>query len=284
MPSVAIIGAGDLGGALTHTLARHDRIEEIWLIDEATGLAAGKALDIQQAGPIEPFHTRVRSSSDVRAAVGVTVTVVADSAAAPTTEWSGEPGIALVRALVQQDPNVVIVCAGGTQRQLIERSLIDVKISSRHLVGSAPGALVSALRALIALETNSSPTDVSLSVLGIPPDRAVIAWSSATVQGYPITDVLDPPRLARIKARVPYLWPPGPLALAAAAGRVCEAIAGGRSRPVASCFVARDDVRPTWRRVSAATVRLGPTGVQEFVAPVLNPAEQVLLDNALSLA
>ena len=49
------------------------------MIDEAGSIAAGKALDIQQAGAIEGFHARVEGSQDLTRVTGCTVCIVADS-------------------------------------------------------------------------------------------------------------------------------------------------------------------------------------------------------------
>ena len=280
MPFVAIVGAGDLGGTLAHALARRDRIAEICLIDAAPGTAAGIALDVQQAGPIERFRARVRASEDLSVARGAAVIVLADSARPPHREWQGEDGLTLIRALVRLDRHAVIICAGATQRTLIVQGLDATAVSPACLLGSAPGALVSALRAIIALETDSSPNDVTLSVHGIPPERSVVAWSSATIGGYAISDLLDPPSLARVKARVSQLWPPGPYALAAAAAAACEAVAGGRTRPTFTCFAAMNGPSQN-ARVAAMTVRLGSRGVRELIEPALSPIERVQLDNAL---
>lgn len=70
MEDIAIIGAGDLGGALADALARLDIAAAIRLIDDAGAVAEGKALDIMQAGPIEGFSTAVSGSSDLAAAGG----------------------------------------------------------------------------------------------------------------------------------------------------------------------------------------------------------------------
>ena len=53
MTTAAIIGAGDIGGAIAHALARRESANRVWLIDAAGSAAAGKALDIQQSGAIE---------------------------------------------------------------------------------------------------------------------------------------------------------------------------------------------------------------------------------------
>ena len=47
--TVCILGAGELGGAVAHALARGERVRRVLLIDEAGSIASGKALDIQQA-------------------------------------------------------------------------------------------------------------------------------------------------------------------------------------------------------------------------------------------
>ncbi len=65
MPRVVIIGAGPLGGELAFLLARRDAAGSVVLVDEAGGVAAGKALDIMQSAPIESFATRVSGSTDL---------------------------------------------------------------------------------------------------------------------------------------------------------------------------------------------------------------------------
>ena len=53
MTTVAIIGAGDIGGACAHALALGDRAGNIVVVDKVASVAAGKALDIRQSGAIE---------------------------------------------------------------------------------------------------------------------------------------------------------------------------------------------------------------------------------------
>ena len=65
MPTICIVGAGDLGGATAHALARGERVRRVLLIDESGTIAAGKALDIQQAEAVEGFHTRVEGTNDL---------------------------------------------------------------------------------------------------------------------------------------------------------------------------------------------------------------------------
>jgi malate dehydrogenase len=280
MSDVAIIGAGDLGGALAHALARRNIARTIRLIDEAGRIAAGKALDIAQAGPIESFSTQLSGSTDVADAAGATVVVIADRIG--KGEWHGDDGSTLLTRLGQMTANAVIVCAGASQRELVDRGVGELRMTRTRLFGSAPEALTGAARAIIALAANGSPSDVALTMLGVPPGHMVIPWDDATIGGFSATRVLDEPTRRRIAAKLPALWPPGPYALATAAVKAIDAIFG-RSRRLSSCFVAPDNSAGARRRTAALPVRLGPSGIVEVVLPELSGHDRVALDNAMLL-
>src|SRR5580765_5789624 len=78
MQNVAIIGAGELGGATAHALARSNLVRAITLIDDTRRVAAGKALDIAQAAPVEGFATQVSGATDVSMAAGAAIVILAD--------------------------------------------------------------------------------------------------------------------------------------------------------------------------------------------------------------
>jgi malate dehydrogenase len=280
MHDVAIIGAGELGGLLTYVLARRDAAGEIRLIDDSARVAAGKALDISQAAPIDRFATRVSGTIDVSTAAGARVIVVADRAGGG--EWQGEDALMLLKRLNQLAAGAVLVCAGPSCRELIERGVREVGIGCSRLFGSAPEAFAAAARAIIALETNSSPRDVALSILGVPPAQTVLPWDEATIGGFAATRVLDEPARRRIMARLPALWPPGPYTLASAASKVIESLLG-RSRQRAICFVAPDAAAGARTRTGALPVRLSEAGIAEVVLPPLNVRDRVALDNAMML-
>jgi malate dehydrogenase len=280
MNSVAIVGAGELGGLVAHVLARRDAVGDIRLIDEAESIAAGKALDIMQAAPVERFATRVSASSDFAAAGGAAVVVLADRARGG--EWQGDEGLALLTRLAGLVGNAVILCAGAQQREVIERGVRELHVERRRLFGSAPEALASAVRAVVALEIDGSPRDVAVTVAGVPPDQVVVSWDDAAIGGYAATRVLNEVERRRISARVPRLWPPGPYAIASAAANVVEGVVG-RSRARAACFVAPDDSSGRRARVAALPVTLGPRGIEAVVLPELNARDRVTLENAMLL-
>jgi malate dehydrogenase len=285
MGFIAILGAGELGAAVAARLAARDRTGDVRLIDAAGGgsIAAGKALDIQQSGPIEGFRTRLSADPDVSAAAGACVVVLADNAAT-ASDWQGEDGLGLIGRLwpLLERETTVLVCAGASQRLLIERCISERGVDSRRICGSAPGALESALRAVVAVEADCSPDDVRLEVTGTPPQRTVVGWSGSTVRGSSLTDVIAPHRLNAIGAGVEALWPPGPYALASAAARVVEALTAGSLRRH-TCFVALDTPGTGMRgsRVAAMPIRLGVGRVEAVLTPSLSPQERTLLETAI---
>lgn len=280
MHDVAIVGAGELGGALAHILARLDVLTAIRLIDESGGVANGQALDIMQASPIEAFATKVSGSTDLATAAGAALIVVADRAG--LGEWEGDDGMAMLTRLWRVGSRSMILCAGAAQRDLVERGARELHVAREKLFGSAPEALAAAVRALVALETNGSPSDVALTILGVPPSQIVVPWEDAAIGGFAATRMLDEPARRRISARIAPLWPPGPYSLAWAAAKAVES-AVGRSRRIVSAFVGPDDTGGRRSRAAALPVRLGPEGIVKFVTPTLTVHDRVALENAMTL-
>jgi malate dehydrogenase len=279
MSTIAVLGAGDIGAACAQALALRDRTRRILLIDSAASGAAGKALDIQQAGAIAGFHTRLEATADETRAIGCAVLVVADRFAAGSPEWHGEEALALLRR-VAMSSDVPIVFAGATQARLMRSASQELRIAARRLIGSASEAFSSAVSAIIAMEARCSPAEVSVAVLGAPPDAFVIPWSEASIAGYALERTITQVQLRRLEARAARLWPPGPYVLGAAAAQVIEGTldAARRSFNVLTILEGEFGVRD---QVAAVPTLLAPHGVAHIRTPLLNRREQVQLDTAL---
>jgi len=279
MSTVAVFGAGDIGAACAQALASRDRARRILLIDSAASGAAGKALDLQQAGAIAGFHTRLEATADETRAIGCAILVVADRFGAGSSEWQGEDALALVRR-VAASSEVPIVFAGAAQATLMRSASQELRIAARRLIGSASEAFSSAVSAIVAMEARCSPADVSVAVLGAPPDAFVIPWSEASIGGYALERTVSQVQLRRLEARATRLWPPGPYALGAAAAHVVQGMldAARRSFSVLTVLEGEFGVR---NRIAAVPALLAPYGVAYIRTPLLNRREQVQLDTAL---
>jgi malate dehydrogenase len=280
MSAVAIIGAGDVGGALAHALARAAVVREIRLVDEAQDVAAGKALDLQHAAAVEGFDTRLAAAGELDAARGALVTVLADPAAPSGAPPAPEDRLARLRRLAALDTATVFVAALAGDRWLVERGVRELGLARTRLVGSAPAATEAAVRALVALALDCSPQEISLVVSGVPPERSVVLWSSATVRGALVEDAVAPAALAAIRRRLDRLPPPGPLALALAAAHMTAAIVSGGHRHHTG-FVVLDGELGVRGRAAALPLRLGPGGVRDLAVPTLSTRERVAFDSAV---
>ncbi len=277
--NVCIIGAGELGGAVAHALARGERVRRVLLIDEAGTIASGKALEIQQAGAVDGFHTRLDGTQDITRVTGCAGCVVADSGR-PPGEWQGEQALAMMKRLRGFIGDEPIVFAGASQSELILASVLEAGFDRHRLLGSAPDALASALRAIVALEAGCSVSEVALSVLGTPPSGFVVPWGDASIGGYSLDQVLTQVQLRRVEARVPRLWPPGPHALGLAAARVVETLleSGRRAPSVLTVLGGEFGVR---NRVGVLPCVLAPHGIAEVRTPFLTARERVQLETVL---
>ena len=280
MTTVAIIGVGELGATVSQSIALRDCVQRVVIIDDAASAATGVALDIQQSGPVERFHTTLTGTDDLSAVTGTAVCVVADRAGGESREWSGDEGLAMIQRLLQYSPSAPIVFAGTQQVALMQHAARELRAPRERLIGSAAEALASAIRSIVALEAQCSTADVALSVLGTPPDGFVVPWNDASIGGYALERTLSQAQIARLEARSARLWPPGPFTLATAAARIVEAIVGVGRNSLAA-LTPLDGEFGVRNQVAALPVFLAQHGIARVRVPELNTRERVRLETVL---
>jgi malate dehydrogenase len=274
---VAILGAGPIGAAVAHKLAERGRCREVRLIDSAASVAAGKALDIMQSGPIGRYDTKLVGSDEPLAATGADAIVLADDVTGG--EWQGDKGLARVQQLVRAGTTAPFVFAGPNQTWLMETAHVELKVPANRLVGTAPSGLVAALRAVASVELGVNGVD--LAVTGRPPEF-VIAWSSATVDGALVTDRVPAHRLAAISQSSRNLWPPAAQAIAAPTALIVEGLVIG-SRRLHQALTILDGELGARRVAVMLPMRLGHGHVLQRIVPSLSPQERTHLANELRI-
>jgi malate dehydrogenase len=279
MKTVAIVGAGDVAGAAAQALASRDAASRVLLVDANQGAAAGKALDIQQSGAVDGFHTTLEGTNDESRLGGCDAVVIADRYGA-AGEWRGDEGLAMLVRIAPYVGDAPIVFAGASQADLLSSAAAELMIRRTRLAGSSPEALVSAIKAIVSMEAGCSPRDVMLTVLGAPPAGFVVPWGDASISGYAMPRVLSQVQLARIEARAARLWPPGPYALGAAAATLVAAILCS-SRQSFSVLTQLGGEFGVKGRAGALPARLGARGIVETRVPELDARQQVRLQVAL---
>jgi malate/lactate dehydrogenase len=226
-------------------------------------------------------HTRLEGTDDFTRVAGCSVCVVADRTGAPSAEWRGDDGLALLTRLDPYLDTAPIVFAGPTQADLLGAAAREAHLSRRRLIGSAPEALAAAITAVVAMEAGCSPAEVRLTVLGSPPSGFMVPWSEASIGGFALERVLTQVQMSKLESRAARLWPPGPYTLGLAAARVAEAIVSS-SRRAYSVLTVLSGEYGVRGKVAAVPSLMTPDGITETRVPTLTTRERVLLETALS--
>ncbi len=205
---IALIGAGNIGGTLAH-LALIRGLGDVVLFDVVEGMPQGKALDLMEGGPIEPFDASVTGTNSYEDIAGADVCIV-------TAGLARKPGMsrddllatnAKIMTQVSEGirthaPDSMVIIISNPLDAMVTLAKRVTGFPKNRVVGMA-GVLDSArYRSFLALELNVSVESVQAMVLGGHGDDMVPVRSGCTVAGAPITDFIAEPRLAEIEARV----------------------------------------------------------------------------------
>ena len=193
---IALIGAGNIGGTLAHLIGLKE-LGDVVLFDVFGGVAAGKALDIMQSGPVDGFDATMTGGSDYAAIKGADVVIV-------TAGIPRKPGMSR-DDLVSKNAGVIAQVAEGVKTHCPDAFVIVITnpldamvwvfqqksgLPAHKVVGMA-GVLDSArFRLFLAHEFKVSVEDVTAFVLGGHGDTMVPLTRYSTVAGIPVPDLV----------------------------------------------------------------------------------------------
>jgi hypothetical protein len=206
-------------------------------------------------------------------AAGAHVVVLADRAGADG-EWHGDAALERLRRVLAVAPRAVLVFAGARQASLLGLAHRELRVPRERLVGTAPEALASAVRALARAARRRVAGEVASRCSAPRP----AGCSAGTTPTRPAPARLHPVGAAEMPAWRRAGRRAGRRAVHAGIG--CRARGRGvasHSRPGAS------RVRGARRRVRGAGCGVGraghagPRGVQQVHTPALSAREQVAL-------
>jgi malate dehydrogenase len=274
--TVAILGGGDLAATLARRLAEAELARCVVLVDANEGRAKGKALDIAQSGPVEGFDTRVEACAALESVVTPDVVVVADPDDLADAVLLSTRGAERIAAWIPAVGKGTLLVAGPHPSPLVEAAVAKGFPRDRVL-GSSPVAAAAALRRRLSAELGVEPREIALTVLGLPPAQIVAPQATATVAGISV-EKLSPSAFRRALASLNGRAA-GPVALAASAARVLQALGGSRATVLP--VVALLDGEYGHRRVALAVpARLRGGRIESIVEVALDPVDRVAFDNA----
>lgn len=284
---VTVVGAGNVGATCAQRLAERDYADVV-LVDLLEGLARGKALDINQAGPVVGYEPNVVGTGGYEETAGSDICVIASGlprrpgmSRDDLVAKNAEIVESVVARLAERSPDAILIVVTNPLDAMCHVALDASGFTRQRVVGMA-GVLDSArLRTFIAWELGVSIRDVTAFVLGGHGDTMVPVVSYTSVAGVPISQRIEAARLEEIVQRtreggaeVVELLEQGSAYYAPSAGVVemVDSIVHDQMRVLACAALCQGEygVRDMFVGVPC---RLGADGVEEIVEIDLAPPE-----------
>lgn len=206
-PRVTVVGAGKVGSTLAQRIAEKN-LADVVLLDIVEGMPRGLALDLMEARGIELHNRQIIGTNDYADTSDSDVVVI-------TAGFPRKPGMSRDDLLVA---NAKIVVEAAKKAIVYSPDAIYIVVTNpldvmtylawqatglpRDRIMGMAGVLDSArLETFIAMELGVSPQDVNAMVLGSHGDLMVPLPRYATVNGVPITELLDAATIERLVQR-----------------------------------------------------------------------------------
>jgi malate dehydrogenase len=193
---IALIGAGNIGGTLAHLIGLKE-LGDVVMFDVFGGIAAGKALDIMQSGPVDGFDAVMTGGSNYAAIENADVVIV-------TAGFPRTPGMSR-DDLIGKNAGVIAEVADGIKTHCSGAFVICITnpldamvwvmkeksgLPANKVVGMAGVLDSSRFRLFLAHEFGVSVEDVTAFVLGGHGDTMVPLIRYSAVAGIPVPDLI----------------------------------------------------------------------------------------------
>jgi malate dehydrogenase len=288
-----VVGAGNVGATAAQEIARRDYADVV-LVDIKEGLPQGKALDLNEAGPVLGYEPTVTGSNGYEETAGSEVVVI-------TAGLPRKPGMSR-DDLVTTNEEIVRSCAGAAAEQSPDAILVIVSNPldamchvaknvtgwpRERVVGMAGILDTARFRTFIAWETGASAKDVTAMVLGGHGDQMVPVVSATTVGGIPLTKLASAEAIEAMVERtrkgggeiVELLGTSAWYAPGAAAAEMVDAICLDQKR-ILPCTAYLDGEYGIDGLYMGVPVTLGSGGVEAIVELDLTDAERAELEGS----
>jgi malate dehydrogenase len=204
---VTVVGAGNVGATVAQRVAEK-QLADVVLVDIVDGLPQGKALDLQEAAPIEKHDAQLIGANAYEASQGSDIVVV-------TAGIPRKPGMSrgdllatntkIVKSVIEQvaplSPDAVLIIVTNPLDAMCHVAFQTSKFPKNRVVGMAGALDAARLRAFIAMELNVSVENTHAFVLGGHGKTMVPLPRYSTVAGIPMTELMPQDRVDALVKR-----------------------------------------------------------------------------------
>lgn len=206
---ITIVGAGNVGATCAHWCAAGELGDVVLLdIPLTENMPKGKALDLMQASPIMGFDSRLTGTTDYADSANSDVVVI-------TAGIARKPGMSrddllstnakivtnVAENVKATSPNAVVIVVSNPLDAMVQRAFQVLGFPSNRVIGQAGVLDTARFRTFLAMELGVSVEDVSAMLMGGHGDTMVPIASCTSVGGIPVTQLIQPERLAEIVQR-----------------------------------------------------------------------------------
>ena len=204
---ITVVGAGNVGATTAQRLAERDYADVV-LVDIVEGMPQGKALDLNQSGPVVGYEPNLVGTNGYEETAGSDVVVI-------TSGFPRQPGMSrddllaknkeIVGGVASQvrdrSPDAIVIVVTNPLDAMCHVAYDATQFPRQRVIGMA-GILDSArFRTFLAWELGVSVRDVTGFVLGGHGDTMVPVVSYTNVAGVPVRQKIADDRLEEIVQR-----------------------------------------------------------------------------------
>ncbi|CCQ51983.1 malate dehydrogenase [Crocosphaera watsonii] len=204
---VAIIGAGNVGRTLAQRIVEKD-LADVVLLDVIEGLPQGVALDLMEAQGLEYHNCEIVGTNNYEDTANADLVVI--TAGRARTPGISRDDLLAINAKIVADvaekafkysPNAIFIVIANPLDVMTYLTRKVIGLPPQRVMGMAGVLDSSRLQTFIAMELGISTANVTAMVLGGHGDLMVPLARYCTVNGIPITELLDSQTIDRLMER-----------------------------------------------------------------------------------
>ena len=287
---ITVVGAGNVGATCAQRLAERDYADVV-LVDIVDGIPQGKALDINQAGPVVGYEAGVTGTIGYEETAGSDIVII-------TSGFPRQPGMSrddllaknkeivggVAKEIADRSPDAIVIVVTNPLDAMCHVAYDVTGFPRQRVVGMAGILDTARFSTFIAWETGSSVKDVQAMVLGGHGDQMVPVVSATTVGGIPLRKLVSEDRIRAMVERtakgggelVNLMGTSAWYAPGAAAAQMVDSIMLDEKR-VLPCTAYLEGEYGIDGLYMGVPVKLGPSGIEEIVELDLTDEEQAAL-------
>ena len=193
---IALVGGGNIGGTLAH-LCGLKELGDVVILDRGSGVASGKALDIEQSSSVECYDSNMSGTADYKDLAGSDVVIV--TAGVPRQPGMSRDDLLSVNLDVMRTvgqgirdncPDAFVIVVTNPLDAMVYALQKASGLPKNKVVGMAGVLDTARYKLFLARELGVSVEDISAFIMGGHGDTMVPMIRYTSVSGIPLPEVI----------------------------------------------------------------------------------------------